>query len=390
MRNLIVSYIWIFTIVITNLTQLPIVIDSDGSLKKVMTFTMMFSWIVLLLLSVYMNKSKKYILSLKNLVNLYLFLIFILINSIININYLNSDLIRPVFLNIFIMITSFFASLHIEKEDFYKLANAYIYSSVIVAINIYFKYFRGINWANSVTYIYHSKNSLASILAISIILVLETWKKRNKYLSISMAWIFASMLIMVKSRASIIMLIIGIFVKFIISDKNLHKKITYIFIAIFLICLLLSNHSFYNFFINKIMLNNLGNNNINNISSGRIDQYRIFFENFKGDVFWIGNGGQYLEIFYLAALMSYGLIGGCLIILLAFLPIRIAIKNSNTKKNLNINRLIIVLNSMFLVNAIFEELAPFGPGVECYFLWVITGLYLGLNIRKNEDMIANK
>lgn len=384
MKNLVVSYIWIFTIVMTNLTQLPIVIDSSGSLKKIMTFTMMLFWILLLLLSVYMNKNKKYIFNLKNLLNLYLFLIFILINSIININYLNSDFIYPVFLNMFIMITSFFASLHIKKEDFYKLANAYIYSSIIVAINIYFEYFRGSNWANSITYIYRSKNSLASILAIGIILVLETWKKRNKFLSISLIWILVSILIMLKSRASIIMVIIGVFIKFIISDKNLHKKIIYIFIAISLICLLLSNHSFYNLFINKIMLNNLGNTNINDISSGRIDQYKMFFENFKGSIFWIGNGGQYLEIFYLAALVSYGLIGGGLLILLAFLPIRIAIKNFNIKKNLNMNRLTIVLNIMFLINAIFEELTPFGPGVECYFLWLITGLYLGLNSRSIE------
>ena len=47
----------------------------------------------------------------------------------------------------------------------------------------------------------------------------------------------------------------------------------------------------------------------------------------------------------------------------------------------------ILLNILLLTNGLFEELSPFGPGVKCYLLWMITGIYLGLKVKKERIKI---
>ena len=46
--------------------------------------------------------------------------------------------------------------------------------------------------------------------------------------------------------------------------------------------------------------------------------------------------------------------------------------------------MLIMLTIITLSNSLFEELAPFGPGVKCYLLWVVTGLSMAFT-EKSEN-----
>lgn len=46
-----------------------------------------------------------------------------------------------------------------------------------------------------------------------------------------------------------------------------------------------------------------------------------------------------------------------------------------------ISKLEISIEFYTIVNGLFEELAPFGPGVKCFSLWFYFGFYIG-NLRR--------
>ena len=57
-------------------------------------------------------------------------------------------------------------------------------------------------------------------------------------------------------------------------------------------------------------------------------------------------------------------------------------KNKNKNKTNNkLKHLVFLLSIMLIVNGLFEELAPFGPGVKCFSLWFYFGFYIG-NLRR--------
>jgi len=41
--------------------------------------------------------------------------------------------------------------------------------------------------------------------------------------------------------------------------------------------------------------------------------------------------------------------------------------------------LLIAISATYLLNGLFEELTPFGPGVKNYMLWFLFGLLVGWN-----------
>ena len=83
----------------------------------------------------------------------------------------------------------------------------------------------------------------------------------------------------------------------------------------------------------------------------------------------------------LTVLLSYGVIGGLPILLFSLFPLYIGMKNIKYLKYRVFCSVIMSLGIVMWVNGIFEEQSPFGPGVKCYFLWLVTGLFLGYKRR---------
>ncbi|MGU8908542.1 O-antigen ligase family protein [Clostridium perfringens] len=264
-----------------------------------------------------------------------------------------------------------------------KIVNSFVYSSLLVGIYIYIDTFRGQDWSDSMGYLYASKNSISTIFVIAVICILLYWKNKSMSVKYSVLIFFIVLIFMMKSRTSILGLLFSYiyFLTFVIENKK--KKLIYLSIFISIILFILCNENLNNLIINKIIFNNRIGSDLNSLSSGRVDHFNIFFENFKFNPL-VGNGGMYLESFPLAILISYGIIGSIFIFILSISPIIIGFIDRNSYKYIKVRRLMILLNIVLIVNGLFEELSPFGPGVKCYLLWVITGIYLGLIVKEER------
>ncbi len=368
---------------ISNLSQLPFFINN-----YFIKIIVMFSWIIMLYI-VFIKYMK--IINLKKLTKIifliFVFNIFILLMQLLTSkNYIKSNFVYPINLSVFVLIVSYFSGQFITKISIEKLINSFIYSSFLVGVYIYIDTFRGHDWSDSMGYLYTSKNSISTIFVISILCILLYWKNKNIVLKYSIFLFFIALVFMMKSRTSLLGLFIcGIyFLNFIV--KNRRKKFVYIIVLIGVISLIILNNNLYDIVVNKVIFNNRIGSDLNTLSSGRIDHFKIFSENFKFNPFY-GNGGLYLESFPLAILISYGIVGSLPIFILSISPLIIGFTHRRDYKYIEVRRLMILLNILLLTNGLFEELSPFGPGVKCYLLWMITGIYLGLKVKKERIKI---
>ncbi|MGU8221425.1 O-antigen ligase family protein [Clostridium perfringens] len=371
-------YLLVFTTYISNLSQIPLFFGSN--LVKSIVICLWGSMLFFIIINFWKKIDFSII---KYLIPLFLFDILILIFQILTgNNYIESHFIYPIHLSALILIISYLIGQVTNTSIIKKIANSYVNSSLIVAIYVYIIFFRDKNWI-SAGYLYGSKNSLSIILLISIILIFIYWNERNIFINMSSSIFFFIIIFMMKSRATILALIISLFnfIFFIIKDKK--KKIFFIIFIFIIIILILFNEDLNHLIINSVLLNNKEKIDINSISSGRLDHLSDFLYLFKKN--WIiGNGGIYLESFPLASLCSYGIIAGGVLITFSLIPVIIIFKYRKIKQYKTLNNIILLISIVMLINSLFEELAPFGPGVKCYMLWLITGLYLGIIRRKEE------
>ena len=94
-----------------------------------------------------------------------------------------------------------------------------------------------------------------------------------------------------------------------------------------------------------------------------------------------------MDCFYVAALVSYGLLAWPLIVM-ALLPVIWSCKNLKNGKKEDICFFIIAVSIFFI--SLFEEQAPFGPGSRCYILWLMWGILLQINSRGSIVQIITK
>ncbi len=370
---------------ISNLSQLPFFLN-NSFIKMIV----MLSWIIMLyIIFIKYNKIINFKKLSKIIFIIWLFNFFILLMQFItNKNYIKSNFIYPINLSIFVLIVSYFSGQFMTKISVERIANSFVYSSLLVGIYIYIDTFRGRDWSDSMGYLYASKNSISTIFIIAVICILLYWKNKNIAVKYSVLIFFIVLVFMMKSRTSILGLLFSYIYFFTFVIKNKKKKVIYLIIFISIILFVFCNENLNNLIINKIIFNNRMGSDLNSLSSGRIDHFNIFIEIFKFNPL-VGNGGMYLESFPLAILISYGIIGSIFVFILSVVPIIIGFIYRNSYNYIKVRRLMILLNIILIINGLFEELSPFGPGVKCYLLWAITGIYLGLIVkeeRKKKDV----
>ena len=367
-------------IFITNLTQLP-AFHGSGMIK----IALLLCWASLLCYIVY-NYTKTItvnnwiIISLTGMFDIYI----ILCQLITDRGYISSNLVYPVNLSVFIFYVSYFSGQRFDIKKINILVNAYFISCLVLTATIYLEFFKDVNWLDHTGYVYGSKNSISQIVLSCMILLLvfeeSGINKILKYCSLCFFFIF---LLMIKSRAALMALIVSIFYIIFFGVKNKKRKFILLIITIIFIAFVFLNENLYELFINQIILNNKEGANIDTISSGRVNHFIIFLDEFPKNI-WLGNGGQYLESFPLANLLSYGLIGGSILFLIALSPAYYLYINYRNECNFSLRLSIKVIFISMLVNSLFEELPPFGPGAKCYVVWMLLGLYLGINNFKNK------
>ncbi len=362
-----IDNLMILAIVICNLSQIPAMF---GNSIIRMGYTTI--WILLFGLLIVENEFKV------NIRHLYIPILFdfvCLIGLAFGKNYMSSALFRPVNMSAFIMTVGILVGTFSEERTLRKISIAYTISSIIVGGVIYFTVFRGANWSGSNVYLYTSKNSAAQFLLVGMILVIILFYKNNKILSVLLIGFYVSLILMMKSRTTIVAMVVFLlyFVFFVVESK-LERNIYLIIILIFVL-LVIFHPDIQHFIITEIFLNNR-TIDISTLSSGRDNHWRIFNQEFNNFLL-LGTGGTYLESMPLAALMSYGILGGVPIVFFSIKPLIYSFKCRKDQQKKMYTILVFSISIIMLVNSLFEEQAPFGPGVKCYFLWLVFGMLIG-------------
>jgi hypothetical protein len=148
----------------------------------------------------------------------------------------------------------------------------------------------------------------------------------------------------------------------------------------------LTRESIYNTIVNDIIFAGRGDTFVE-ASSGRLDMWKNFFSDMQGK--WlIGDGQSFRESLILAAIMKYGVLVGLTIIAIAFYPIVKGIRSARENSKHGFALLLIAISCF--IDCIFEQLAPFGPGARCFYLWMLIGIICSnaelLNINKESEV----
>ena len=358
----------------TNLSQLPLIVSYGlSSILSILTWGIFIVYSLI----VYNDwKISKYI-SPYLLISM-VFLLFILILELFSRNsYLKSGLIYPFFLSMVMLFLASNVGEDITKKDFELIATAYIWGAFIVALNVFFEYLIGID-ISDVKYAYASKNSISQIFLTACILLVafkyNNNKKITKILYTIMVLAFIYVMLLLKSRATIIVIPILLIFLFVKAGKKIRHLRTIFIIILFAIAIVFAiKPQLWNSLINDIILAGRGSNDLNDITSGRIDEWASFWQDMEKS--WLfGQGRQKRESIILTAFLEFGLPMGFLVLSIAVSPMILSCSKGRLNTKLGAITFCIALSYCF--NGIFEQLSPFGPGVKCYFLWIVLGILL--------------
>lgn len=371
-QNKISKILIVLACILSNLSQLPYFVN-NGKTQIISIPIWFLSFIILL--SINRFKISRHLFKL--LLLTIIFIILILTFSIIyNKNYFSSSMIYSLAISLFIIIIGSLISPFFNRDTFQEILISYVLSSLIVSIVVFIKYF-GFGFSlNTRIYAYSSKNSLSQILFTSVIIFYCYFKPKNNFQNIIKILIIIFqifMLVILRSRATILGLVIVSF--FIIFSKSMNKKKKIIVIigGILLLILLFISDNFNDIVLNNIIFAGRDINDLDNLSSGRISIIREFPILIKNN--WLtGIGPFYFECFPLSAILQFGLFAGGILIYISLLPLITSIK----RKSNDLWEILYFLSIGYFINSLFEGLAPFGPGIKCYFLWLLFGILFSM------------
>lgn len=366
----------------TNISQMPILIDNFPTRNIVIPLWGAFGvFCVFKEFNLYMRESKSLFLI------GYIFLVYYIVGSVFIERYRDSALPYVIFLSMFILCVGLLAGRFLRKEDIEKICTAMILSGIIVGADVFRKYIYGSSLIGRV-YAYDSKNSVSQILLTTWMLILFfklTNNKLGKKIFYYLSFILLTVtLIGLKSRATLI--VIPVIVAWVIFHGRLNKGVrNIVLIMLGLITIyLVYNPDFFNVLIDEVLLGGRSMGNLNDISSGRMNEWTSFWSDFQSAILF-GHGRMKRESLILTSLLEFGIVGGGLILWIAIWPFYWTLRYC--KKG---NRYYLIFSSIviaYLINGIFEQLAPFGPGVKCFFLWFFMGILIQ---NKNlDDMLES-
>lgn len=301
------------------------------------------------------------------------FAMFYLLSMAIGNNPGGSALPYPIMLSLFVFTVGLLAGRELQAEDMKRVCDWYAVSAVVVAVEVFSQYVVTSDLTN-VVYAYGSKNSTSQILLTALVIFFLFWARDKSKGKRLFGWgaivLLTATLLGIKSRATIIAL--PFLLIWMILGSNVPKRVkrvAIIFITASAIVLMVGDN--FDSFVNNIIFANRDGANLNALSSGRVDQWARFPDEFM-EAPLFGHGKMERESLILVALLEYGAIGGSIIFLLAASPMIWGWRYLDRKHELFL--LLMFLAFSYLLNGVFEQLAPFGPGVKCYFLWFLFGV----------------
>ena len=361
---------------LSNISQLPFFVSAGMTQKLNMPM-----WIMLLLYIFLKKKIKVFYSTFKIFFAICSVFVLILLSSIVtNNSYFNSSVLQSLILSLFIYCLGTFVGDQFSDKDLKIVSMSYVISATMVAVSIYVEYFAAGFDITSRQYAYASKNSISQIIftAIVILMFIHFDKFRIFNLLKIVVIIFEVILLMLlKSRATIVGFAICLL--YIILGKQFNRKIKYLLAVVVLIgtLVLLMNENLFDMFVGNIMFAGRNASSLDSLTSGRVSIVSEFPALIEGH--WLtGIGSLYFECFPLC-ILQFGIITGSIIIGIAYLPIIKSLKFDRT--NVYSSILVIVCIG-YGINSIFEGLAPIGPGVKCYYMWLMYGILFARGIEK--------
>lgn len=380
-RNKSLVFIVAIACFFTNISQLPIFVSTGMTQKLNMPV-----WILLLLFIILKKRVRILYSTSKMFIVLGIIFVSIIFLSAVTYNsYFDSSILLSLIMSCFIYYLGTCVGDVFNDNDLKLVSLSYVLSATIVAITIYLEYFSVGFDITSRQYAYASKNSISQIIFTSVVILLFVRFERFKTLNFIkiLIIIFEVMLLMIlKSRATLVGFVICLV--YIILGKNFNRKIKY-FLTLILITtvfVLLMNENLFDTIVNSIIFAGRDASNLDSLTSGRISILSEFPSLIKNN--WLtGIGSLYFECFPLSCILQFGIIVGMLIVGIAYLPI---FKCFQFDKTNVFSSIFIVVCIGYGINSIFEGLAPIGPGVKCYYMWLMYGLLLA----KGKKYLINK
>lgn len=371
-QNTFLSIFMCLLVILTNLSQMPVLVDAGTT-----QFLSVPAWGILF---VYCLFSKHY--PKVGAFKLYLWLavfftFFYLIACALDEAYTRTALPSVIFLATFVLLCSSAAGASLTEGDIERIFTCYILSVLVVGFDVYQTYLSNTTafFEETRMYLYGSKNSISQILLSAWILILFT--KLKTKLWIRLAYIAAMLfltyeLLMLQSRASIAGMPVALLFAVWSSKTSRNTKI-YAWIIIIAIVIALSYSGVFTYLRDYILYAGRNAADINDISSGRTMEWIKFADVFNEHPFF-GVGRCKRESIILTALLEFGIVGGLPILIMALSPLFFMIKAFRRLKKDSVFSVFAVITLVYLLNGVFEQLAPFGPGAKCFFLWFLYGI----------------
>lgn len=203
--------------------------------------------------------------------------------------YLCSPITYSANLSAFVFLTGSLAGAVSGKKLILTGAKVYVLCAIFISIYTIITSFSGI-WLSAETYVYSRKNSLAPIILTAVCCIMFLKIIKNVKLNTLLLVLFIGFMVLLKSRASIIGLAAALVVWYVCVIKNRRKRL-YIIIAVLLaVLLVLVIPALRELVIGNIIFNNRASLGVNEITSGRSEQFTlIFLANFPNAPFF-GSG----------------------------------------------------------------------------------------------------
>jgi len=287
--------------------------------------------------------------------------------------YSTVSLLAPLGISVLVLAVGYLTAHSLGEFHLRVLAACYVAVTAFVLLVIFRQTFQGVALVEIQGYMYGSKNSIGSI-ALSSMILLWTLSRTRHDLWLKATYMLGVILFItaIRNRASMVALpVIGL-VALLTSRASKRAIVMGVALAI-LIGAIAFEQSMVREYLFGAFTSGKDVTNIDALSAGRLAQYEPAWKLFVQNPL-IGVGRYYVEAFPLSALVQLGSMGGLPVIVLGYLPLMYAAMGK--KREAGTDRALLLLALSYAINSLFEEQAPFGPGVKCFILWFIFGNWL--------------
>ncbi len=369
-------------IVLTYITQIPAILENGNG-----EFFLLV-WVFPLLRILFSNKFflDKWSLRAIMLYVLFVLMVFVM-EYFIKKSYFDSIHLKNLTLQTGMVLIGYYWSDFICYKNLRKsMAWASLVGGLILTYTIFNSSFENLINIESREYGYTAKNSASQILLTALIFSVILFNDINSFFNVLKVFFIAFciyVIMLMKSRATILGFVFFIVFLIFFSKNKMLKRYLSISVLFFLF-LLFFDPQFRTLFLDGIIFSLRDPSDLNDLSSGRIDQIVLFPSYFITRPFF-GHGPLFIESFPLSLLVELGIIGSFPVFIFLFKPVIFLVKSFDKESHLILIFFLLVIT--YYLNGFFEQQAPLGPGAKCFMLWLLFGILSRKSNRQFIDII---